>query len=116
MSSVSWRTPALSDESPHDASGNYGLLDMVAALEWVRDNIATFGGDPERVMIFGESAGGGAVMSVMLMPQAEGLYQRAIAQSNYIRGWDRPLDEAARGWEPARGAGRPGRRGARLQR
>ena len=97
--------PALSDESPHDASGNYGLLDMVAALEWVRDNIATFGGDPERVMIFGESAGGGAVMSVMLMPQAEGLYQRAIAQSNYIRGWDRPLDEAARGWEPAEAQG-----------
>ncbi|MXZ70322.1 MAG: carboxylesterase family protein [Acidobacteria bacterium] len=93
--------PALSDESPHGASGNYGLLDMVAALEWVRDNIATFGGDPDRVMIFGESAGGGAVMSVMLMPQAEGLYHRAIAQSNYIRGWDRPLDSPARGWEPA---------------
>ena len=97
--------PALSDESPHGASGNYGLLDMVAALEWVRDNIATFGGDPERVMIFGESAGAGAVMSVMLMPQAEGLYQRAIAQSNYIRGWDRPLDEPARGWEPAEAQG-----------
>ena len=97
--------PALSDESPHGASGNYGLLDMVAALEWVRDNIATFGGDPDRVMIFGESAGGGAVMSVMLMPQAEGLYHRAIAQSNYIRGWDRPLDTPDRGWEPAEAQG-----------
>ena len=97
--------PALSNESPHDASGNYGLLDMVAALEWVRDNIETFGGDPGRVMIFGESAGGGAVMSVMLMPQAEGLYHRAIAQSNYIRGWDRPLDAPARGWEPAEAQG-----------
>ena len=97
--------PALSDESPHGASGNYGLLDMAAALEWVRDNIATFGGDPERVMIFGESAGGGAVMSVMLMPQAEGLYDAAIAQSNYVVGWDRPLDEPARGHEPAEAQG-----------
>ena len=93
--------PALSAESLHGASGNYGLLDMVAALEWVRDNIATFGGDPGRVTIFGESAGGGAVMSVMLMPQAEGLFHGAIAQSNWINGWDRPLAEAARGWEAA---------------
>ena len=93
--------PALSAESPHAASGNYGLLDMVAALEWVRDNIATFGGDPGRVTIFGESAGGGAVMSVMLVPQAEGLFHGAIAQSNWINGWDRPLAEAARGWEAA---------------
>ena len=93
--------PALSAESPHGASGNYGLLDMVVALEWVRDNIATFGGDPGRVTIFGESAGGGAVMSVMLVPQAEGLFHGAIAQSNWINGWDRPLAEAARGWEAA---------------
>ena len=93
--------PALSAESPHGASGNYGLLDMVAALEWVRDNIATFGGDPGRVTIFGESAGGGAVMSVMLVPQTEGLFHGAIAQSNWINGWDRPLAEAARGWEAA---------------
>ena len=93
--------PALSAESSHGASGNYGLLDMVAALEWVRDNIAAFGGDPGRVTIFGESAGGGAVMSVMLMPQAEGLFHGAIAQSNWINGWDRPLAEAARGWEAA---------------
>ncbi len=97
--------PALSAESPHGASGNYGLLDMVAALEWVRDNIATFGGDPGRVTIFGESAGGGAVMSVMLVPQAEGLFHGAIAQSNWINGWDRPLAEAARGWEAAESQG-----------
>ena len=93
--------PALSAESPHAASGNYGLLDMVAGLEWVRDNIASFGGDPDRVTIFGESAGGGAVMSVMLMPQAGGLFHGAIAQSNWIHGWDRALDAPARGWEAA---------------
>ena len=83
--------PALSAESPHGAAGNYGLLDMVAGLEWVRDNIAAFGGDPDRVTIFGESAGAGAVMSVMVMPQSKGLFHRAIAQSNWIHGWDRPL-------------------------
>jgi para-nitrobenzyl esterase len=97
--------PALSVESPHGASGNYGLLDMVAALEWVRDNIATFGGDPGRVTIFGESAGAGAVMSVMLIPRAGGLFHGAIAQSNWINGWDRPLAAAARGWEAAEAQG-----------
>ena len=85
--------PALSAESPQVASGNYGLLDMVAALAWVRDNAATFGGDPQRVTIFGESAGGGAVMSVMLIPQSRGLFHRAIAESSFINGWDRRLRE-----------------------
>ena len=78
---------------------------MVAGLEWVRDNIASFGGDPGRVTIFGESAGGGAVMSVMLMPQAEGLFHRAIAQSNWIHGWDRPLEGDAGDLTPAEAQG-----------
>ena len=85
--------PALSAESPHGASGNYGLMDMVAALEWVRDNIATFGGDPQRVTIFGESAGGGAVMALLLAPQAAGLFHRAISGSTWVYGWDRALRE-----------------------
>ncbi len=97
--------PALSAESPHGASGNYGLLDMVAGLEWVHDNIAAFGGDPGRVTIFGESAGGGAVMSVMLMPQSRGLFDGAIAQSNWIHGWDRPLEGDAGDLTPAEAQG-----------
>ena len=97
--------PALSAESPHGASGNYGLLDMVAGLEWVRDNIAAFGGDPDRVTIFGESAGAGAVMSVMVMPQSKGLFHRAIAQSNWIHGWDRPLEGDTADLTPAEAQG-----------
>ncbi len=60
---------------------NRGLLDQIAALEWVRDNIRAFGGDPDRVVIFGESAGGGSVAALLAMPRALGLFARAIAQS-----------------------------------
>jgi para-nitrobenzyl esterase len=64
-----------------DGEANRGLLDQVAALEWVRDNIAAFGGDPDNVTIFGESAGAMSVGTLLAMPRAEGLFRRAIAQS-----------------------------------
>ncbi|MFH8347624.1 carboxylesterase/lipase family protein [Streptomyces sp. NPDC018045] len=63
------------------APPNRALLDQIAALEWVRENIAAFGGDPDQVTVFGESAGAGAVAALMTMPRAAGLFQRAVAQS-----------------------------------
>src|SRR5581483_11568370 len=65
-------------------SGNVGMLDIVAALEWVRDNIAKFGGDPSRVTIFGQSGGGGKVTALMAMPAAKGLFHRAIVESGSL--------------------------------
>ncbi|MDE1149868.1 MAG: carboxylesterase family protein [Azospirillaceae bacterium] len=73
--------PELTAQSPAHASGNYGLMDQIAALRWVRDNIARFGGDPANVTIFGESAGSQDVGLLMLSPQARGLFTKAIEQS-----------------------------------
>ncbi len=65
----------------YEASGNVGMLDIVAALEWVRDNIANFGGDPGNVLIYGQSGGGGKVSTLLAMPAAKGLFHRAVVQS-----------------------------------
>ena len=73
--------PALAAESPHHVSGNYGMLDQIAALQWVKRNIAKFGGDPSRVTIFGESAGGMSVGVLVASPLAKGLFKRAILES-----------------------------------
>jgi len=76
--------PALSAENPKGLSGNYGLLDQIAALEWIKANVSAFGGDPGNVTIAGESAGALSVTYLMTAPAARGLFGKAIAQSAYM--------------------------------
>lgn len=95
--------PGLSAESPDGISGNYGVLDQIAALQWVQDNIASFGGDPDNVTIFGESAGSWSVCYLVATPLAKGTFHKAIAESG---GCFRPhahLDVAAPGTGGFRG-------------
>lgn len=85
MNAFGWMAhPALSRESENGVSGNYGVLDHLAALKWVQDNIEHFGGDKENVTIFGESAGGGSMYALLATPMSEGLFHKVISESTWI--------------------------------
>jgi para-nitrobenzyl esterase len=96
--------PQLSAESTRDTSGNYGLLDQIEALRWVRRNITAFGGDTGNVTIAGESAGGLSVLYLLASPEARGLFVKAIAQSAYMISTPELRDRKF-GMEPAEAAG-----------
>ena len=88
--------PALSDEHPEEPKGNYGFMDQIAALKWIQENIEAFGGDPGNVTIFGFSAGGVSVHSLMTIPAAKGLFQKVISHSGGGRDGvltGRPIDK-----------------------
>jgi para-nitrobenzyl esterase len=78
--------PELTAESPHHASGNYGILDQIAALKWIKENVAKFGGDPANVTVFGQSAGGNDTGQLLVSPLSAGLFARAIEESGTVVG------------------------------
>ena len=97
--------PTLSDESENDSSGNYGLLDKIASLKWVKENIASFGGDPENVTIFGQSAGSASVCALMTSPLAQGLFHKVIGQSaSCLNAYDSDMTGEERGHQLMREA------------
>lgn len=89
--------PGPTEEASDSSSGNYGISDIVAATKWIRENVEAFGGDPDNVTLFGESAGGANIVALLASPRAEGLFQRAVVQSGALGPGDMPpLAEARR--------------------
>jgi para-nitrobenzyl esterase len=106
LGALGWMAhPALREGSSltDDASPNFGMLDQIRALEWVRDDVAAFGGDISRVTIFGESAGGQNVAALVASPRAKGLFQRAIIQSGSFRSEPMAVAEGTEGKKPQSG-------------
>jgi para-nitrobenzyl esterase len=96
--------PGLAAETDNGATGNYGIMDQIAALQWVKRNIAAFGGDPHNVTIFGESAGSESVFILMASPMARGLFQRAIGQSgSFAHSEEKASDKMSRSKAEKRG-------------
>ena len=101
-----WLSAERAAEGGPAVSGNYGILDQIAALRWVRENIAAFGGDPENITVFGQSAGGMSVQTLLSSPLTEGMFSRAILQSCVGLSYDHPLARAeAEGLRFAENAG-----------